>query len=176
MGKSSTSFKPGNTMYRIAKNPGRKKIYQTEEELTDKINEYFEYMENNPILEEDIINRTWVEWEEYENEEGKTKTRKITHPYSKAVKQIRRPFTQKGLCLYLGISEDTYRTYRQNPEFNEVITRADDIIFNQKFEGATVNLFNANIIARDLGLIDRKDHTTGGAKIGQSVKVNIKRN
>ncbi len=40
-------------------------------------------------------------------------------------------------------------------EFSEVITRVEQIIYIQKFEGATVNAFNANIISRELGLADK---------------------
>ena len=32
----------------------------------------------------------------------------------------------------------------------------DSIIRTQKFEGAAADLFNANIISRDLGLVDRQ--------------------
>lgn len=39
----------------------------------------------------------------------------------------------------------------------QVTTRIDEIIYKQKFEGAAVGAFNANIIARDLGLADKKD-------------------
>ncbi len=42
------------------------------------------------------------------------------------------------------------------PAFFEVITRADQIIDQHQFEGASVGAFNANIIARKLGLADKK--------------------
>ncbi len=46
-----------------------------------------------------------------------------------------------------------------------VITRIKETIFTQKFEGASADLLNANIIARDLGLADKKDITSDGDKI-----------
>ncbi|GAG38531.1 unnamed protein product, partial [marine sediment metagenome] len=41
----------------------------------------------------------------------------------------------------------------------------------QKFEGASAGLLNANIIARDLGLRDGKDLTTGGEQINTTIIV-----
>ncbi len=41
-------------------------------------------------------------------------------------------------------------------DFFGVYTRISQIIRTQKFEGAAVGLFNANIIARDLGLADKQ--------------------
>nr|WP_261640834.1 DNA-packaging protein [Erwinia mallotivora] len=35
--------------------------------------------------------------------------------------------------------------------------RAEQIIYNQKFTGAAADLLNANIIARELGLADKRE-------------------
>ena len=40
-----------------------------------------------------------------------------------------------------------------------VIREAEEIIRRQKFEGASADLLNANIIARDLGLADKAEFT-----------------
>ena len=40
-----------------------------------------------------------------------------------------------------------------------VIHKIEDCIYNQKFEGAIIGLYNANIIARDLGLSDKNELT-----------------
>jgi hypothetical protein len=42
-------------------------------------------------------------------------------------------------------------------DFVEVITYIEGIIRDQKYAHATVGMFNANIIARDLGLKDKKE-------------------
>ncbi len=49
-------------------------------------------------------------------------------------------------------------------DFLMVIARIEETIETQQFEGACVGAFNANIIARKLGLSDKQelDHTTGG--------------
>ena len=50
-----------------------------------------------------------------------------------------------------------------------VIERIEQTVYSQKFEGAAAGLLNANIIARDLGLADRRedkiDVTSGGESI-----------
>ena len=67
-----------------------------------------------------------------------------------------RPFTIKGLLLFLDISNYTWDRYRNKEgiEFQQVIEKIENVIYIQKFEGASVDLFNPNIIARDLGLRD----------------------
>lgn len=75
------------------------------------------------------------------------------------------PYTITGLCLFLGVSKAFFRQFRascaQNPnplmnDFSSVIEAIDNIIYTQKFEGAATGAFNANIISRDLGLIDKQ--------------------
>jgi hypothetical protein len=50
---------------------------------------------------------------------------------------------------------DTLRA--KGKEFSDVITHIEEIIKTQKFTYAAVNMFNANIIARDLGIKDNKE-------------------
>jgi hypothetical protein len=72
-----------------------------------------------------------------------------------------RPFTIKGLLIFLDISIhywDRYRT-REGAEFASVCEKIEMVIYQQKFEGASVDLFNASIIARDLGLRDSTELT-----------------
>lgn len=66
------------------------------------------------------------------------------------------PFTLTGLCIFIGMTLDTWAQYRKKEEFSAVCTRVQEIIYSQKFNGAAVGQYNANIIARDLGLADKK--------------------
>ena len=69
------------------------------------------------------------------------------------------PFTQGSLCIYLGITQSTWVEWRKSREdLSEVITRVDEIIRDQKLSGAVVGAYNANIVARDLGLADKQQH------------------
>jgi hypothetical protein len=49
----------------------------------------------------------------------------------------------------------------------------EDIIYNQKFEGAAAGLLKENIIARELGLKDQSDITSGGEKIKSNTPINL---
>jgi hypothetical protein len=76
-----------------------------------------------------------------------------------------RPYTQKGLEIHLGIHADTYRKYRSKEGYEEywdTVEMIDKIIYTQKFEGAAVGNFNANIIGKDLGLIAKSETDVHG--------------
>jgi len=78
-----------------------------------------------------------------------------------------RPFTIREYCLYVGISQDTWQRYKKRPEYKDVTEAIKDIIYSQKFAGAAVNIYNMQIIARDLGLVERSDVTSGGKTIAK---------
>lgn len=78
------------------------------------------------------------------------------------------PFTINSLCIFLDISRTTWFNYKEtfngktdevSQEFMNIITRVEDIIYTQKFEGAVTGHFKDNIIARDLGLADKSEIT-----------------
>ena len=69
-----------------------------------------------------------------------------------------RAMTVAALCMFIGVVHDTWIEWRKNrADFSEVIAWAESVIYRQKFEGASADLLNANIIARDLGLADKKE-------------------
>lgn len=77
-----------------------------------------------------------------------------------------KPYTWSGLTDYLNERGhiSTLQDYKQNrdgryDEYVEVIRGIEEVMFNQKFTGASVGAFNANIISRDLGLIDKSQQT-----------------
>jgi len=67
------------------------------------------------------------------------------------------PYTWTGLYLFLDISHTTWQDYETREDFIAICTRVRHTIYTQKFEGAAVGAYNANIIARDLGLTDKKE-------------------
>lgn len=75
---------------------------------------------------------------------------------------IETPYTISGFCIFIGRSRNWWNEIKKNenldPEYLEVLARIEDIMFTQKFEGAAVGAFTANIISRDLGLLDRSEH------------------
>ena len=80
-----------------------------------------------------------------------------------------RAMTIAGLCLFLGISHETWSNYRDKKDFIGVTTWAEQIIYNQKFTGAAADMLNANIIARDLGLSDKKDHSSSDGTMSTNI-------
>ncbi|GAA0484367.1 hypothetical protein GCM10009413_20670 [Tatumella punctata] len=63
-----------------------------------------------------------------------------------------RAMTIVGLCIFLDIARSAWYTFKAMEGFSDITTRAEEIIYDQKFSGAAADLLNANIIARDLGL------------------------
>lgn len=90
------------------------------------------------------------------------------------------PLTWAGFDAWLyehKVIKDTgdYRTNEKGKydDFSEVIRVISNIMYAQKFEGASVGVFNANIIARDLGL---KDSTETNVKVEQPLFSDVPKN
>lgn len=139
----------GNTFWKLRSKHGRDKIFATPDILWDAACEYFEACIKNPIIKVD-----WVG--------GMAK--RINRP-------IERPFTITGLCIFLHVNTKYFNELKEraSEDYAEVITRIEETIYSQKFSGAAAGIFNPNIIARDLGLVDKTDVTTKGDKVGQGI-------
>lgn len=136
----------GNRFWEARSSHGANPKFEHASDLWDACLEYFAWVEDNPLKEAKSV----------KDKNGKP-----------AVQQIpkMRAMTISGLCVFLDIVERTWSGWRSDREdLKPVITRVEQIIRTQKFEGASADLLNANIIARDLGLADRKEHsgTNGG--------------
>jgi len=130
---------PKNNLFWLARSShGRNPIFKYPEELWRACLEWFQWVEDNPLLEEKAV--------QFQGEFVKTDVRKM------------RAMTIGGLCIFLDIGESTWFDYCKKEDFSEVTKKVDQIIRNQKFVGASADLLNANIIARDLGLADKQDH------------------
>lgn len=144
----------GNQFWKLRSKHGRDKLFATPELMWEAACEYFEWVENNPLYEtKGFAFQGVVTTEEF---------------------PIMRAMTLSQLCFYLNCNEAYFRTFKaQLPpgeqDFNTVINDIEQIIYNQKFQGASGNLLNANIIARDLGLTDKTDVTSDGAAIAAPV-------
>jgi len=127
----------GNQFWKARAKHGRDRIFASAELLWEACCEYFEWVEANPLLEDTVSFFQGVP----------------THDYVSKM----RAMTIGGLCTFLDIDETTWRAWRDQKDFSTVITRAERIIRDQKFAGASAGLLNANIIARDLGLSDKSE-------------------
>ena len=76
------------------------------------------------------------------------------------------PMSINSFCIFADIDRTTLLNYESNKDpykdFFTVTTRIKEIIESNQCEGATVGVYNPNIIARTLGLKESLDHTTNG--------------
>lgn len=126
---------------------GRPRKFKKPAQLLEAAEQYFDWCDRNP----------WYKCE-------KTKDGDIIGV------PIQRPYSIVGFCVFLGCSERFWWDLKNTapPEFGETINKITSRIESQQFEGATVGVFNANIIARKLGLVDKKDVTTNGQNVTAS--------
>jgi hypothetical protein len=134
----------GNQFWKLRSKHGRDKIFATPEIMWQAACEYFEWCDENPLIEVDY--------------KGKDAD-KVEMPRMRA-------YTLMGLCLYLGCGTGYFNDFEAalakktdeiSKDFSTVITRIRDVVYNQKFTGAAANMLNANIIARDLQLREQSD-------------------
>lgn len=135
------------------KNPGQPKSFAKPETLWNAAIKYFEWCEDNPITKNDFKGKDADE----------------------VLYEMARPFTEDGFCIHANITRQTWENYQglgaakegsdQRKTYEKYFTvssRIKQIIRTQKFEGAAVGIYNHAIIARDLGLVDKKEHSGEG--------------
>ena len=65
--------------------------------------------------------------------------------------------------MFLNIDKDTWYQYSKREDFTNICKKVDEVIRQQKFEGAAAGFLNHAIIARDLGLADRRETEHSGS-------------
>jgi hypothetical protein len=127
----------GNRFWEARAKHGRDLIFTSSDILWTACCEYFVWVDDNPLQEVKAFAFQGIVTQE-------------SIPKMRAM-------TIDGLCLFLDISTDTWKLYTDREDFIGVTRKAENVIRSQKFSGAAADLLNANIIARDLGLTDKKD-------------------
>ena len=136
----------GNKYWMFRNKHGRDYKY-TPDALWEEFVEYAQWLEENPLQEAVLVQKGI----KTKNAEGKEKTiHKIAMPKIRAM-------TLTGFCVFADIDTSTFENYRKKNDFIGITTHIDNIVRTQKFEGAAAGLLNPNIIARDLGLTDKKE-------------------
>jgi hypothetical protein len=153
--KQSNSF--GTELFQVARERkarrrGRPVAFNSPEELLFECEQYFDWVNNNPLIEQRIAGM-------YYGEVVKSNVPKM------------RAMTIGGLCVFLGIVVDTWMNYRKQPDFFLICQEVEQTIREQKFAGAAAGFLNHAIIARDLGLVERQDVTSGDKPIERTVIV-----
>tara|TARA_R110000796_G_scaffold16271_1_gene50802 strand:+ start:24 stop:512 length:489 start_codon:yes stop_codon:yes gene_type:complete len=132
----------GNQFWKARSKHGRDKIFATPQIMLDAAFDYFTWVESNPLTKQ-IIYQGVVQGKE----------------------ELLRAMTIKGLCIFWGVNTFYLNDFvsnlnlekEQDRDFSQVVNTIKEIIETQKFEGASAGLLNPNIIARDLGLTDKKE-------------------
>lgn len=133
------TFLKGNNFWEYRKKHGKEKKY-TPSELWEGFLAYMQWVADNPWLQNQVLQKV-----------GQI----IKVP-------TERPMTILGFCLHIDIARQTFENYEKESDYLDIITRIRDTIYTQKFEGAAVGAFNANIIARELGLADKQQTEHSG--------------
>lgn len=126
-------FAKGNQLWRTNKMVPRPFKFNSPEEFLAAVQAYFEWSDESPIIEQKAF--------------GTGLRMNIGHA---------RPLTIGSACVHMGIHITTWANYREKDGFSEVVQMVESIMTEQKFAGAAVGIFNANIIARDLGMVEKK--------------------
>jgi hypothetical protein len=132
----------GNDYWRNRIRTGAPRRFETPEELAQAFNDYFEYAENNPLKEAQLV---------------KTKVYRDSEEVKVYKRPLPRILTIQGFCAFTGIWSSILYEYEKREGYKEIIARAKELMYGQKIEGAAAGLFNPSIIARELGLTEKSE-------------------
>lgn len=121
-------------------NPLNPKLYDPET-LWLAACEYFEWCNQNPCEKQDFIKGG-----EFAGQIVKLK--------------IERPYSIEGMCNHLNITRETFDNYSKKEGYETFFYTCKcirQIIDSQHFEGGMVGAFNANIVTRKLGLVEKAE-------------------
>lgn len=135
-------FENGNNWWEARSSHGRKPLYDSPEKLLDACYQYFKWLDENPLYEAKAFafqGESWIE----------------------NVPKRRVPLIT-ALCRFIDVSYSRWNEWGADPDhgFSAIVKEVNQMVRDQKFEGAASDFFNANIIARDLGLAEKNDHSS----------------
>lgn len=130
-------FLPENKFWRNRARSGPARMFEDPQDLLDACMDYFDWVDDNPLWEYKVFGTGL----------------RVRVPLARAM-------TLHGLTAHIGMGRRTWDEYKAREEYREVIEVAESVMFEQKFAGAAAGLFNAAIIARDLGLADKREVDT----------------
>lgn len=137
-------FETGNQWWRLRSKHGQDALFTDPKKLLEAAYEYFTHTDLRKWKKKDWVGKDAME----------------------VIRETETPYTITGLCLYLGVSDTWWRNFKKteaytnDSDFASVVSHIEKIIYTQKLEGAAVGAFNANIIARDLGLREKTELST----------------
>lgn len=120
-----------------SKHVGRPPKY-TPETLLAKFNEYVKFNADNPWKIGELL-----------KDPKKFKAKEV---HKTAIP----PLTQGMFQVFAGINRSTWDNLTKKPQFFAVTEHILETIRGHKFAGASIRVYDSNIIARDLGLVDKQ--------------------
>ena len=131
----------GNQFWKLRSKHGRDKLFETPELLLESAFEYFQWCDDNPLI--------------------KTESTKTEKGFVEKEIPTQRPYTKDAFFLYIGCSETWLTNFKKNcsQDFLKVIDEIEKTITTNQLIGATVGMYNANIIARLIGLKEQTEST-----------------
>lgn len=85
------------------------------------------------------------------------------------------PLSIRSFCVFANIHLDTFLNYESKEgyeEYFDITKRMRTVIQSNQIEGATVGAYNSNIIARLVGLSEKKEHKHEGLNLGKAFEKN----
>jgi hypothetical protein len=159
--------------------PGRPREFATPEALLEGALEYFAWADENPWVKNEALKKPYQRPVIVRGKE----TKRMEWVYMVKV-PTQRPYSLAGFGTYHAVSQQFIldlekrmveqeksgrdeKARAEATEFLRVIAYVRTAIASQQWEGASTGAFNANIIARTLGLTDKKDITTDGESLNK---------
>lgn len=130
---------------------------ESAEQLWAEFLAYIEHSDANPLVEAQIF------------------AGKGAEPQHGEVDRIR-PYTLNGFCNTLGIHPGTWRQWKKRSEsaatdgdaaeelFYDTMMTIESVFYDQQYQGAAIGIFQASIVQRALGLVDKKETKETGEK------------
>lgn len=130
------TLKPGDQIWKLRQvDAGKPRMYYPHD-LLEAFGKYYEWNEANPWYRHTLVQKTGL---------------------VEAI-PIGRPLSVGGFCLHAGISPSTYYQYSKEVEYLQVCEIIKTAIYTNKYEGASVGVFSAAVMIRDLGLSESVSH------------------
>lgn len=137
----------GNNIYpdprRLFNNIAGRKSRYTPQQIADEFLKYIKDLSETAIEVESVYQRQ-------QESAGRTQQRRV-------MKYARPPKILDFVTRWLGMTHQWWYALpngKNGDKYSAVIQRVEQYCYDVKFDGAVVGLYNASIIARDLGLAD----------------------
>ena len=131
----------GNRLESVYYPPYKTRAYATPELIREECDSYFNWIDENPIMKNEAL------------KSGLDAGKIISIP-------TQRPYLLEGLCDHLGITVQTFLNYESKPEYKEyfdICTYVRQRIYRQNLEFGYSGAFDAGLVARKLGIADKKE-------------------